>query len=259
MFNKKTIKTDCLILLIAGVVLALLAPFGMNEISLGSSIAFWVTACFAGHLLYSPLFFFGGKYLQRFSLPSWGGLLLLALIAGFLMCFVITFLGWLYLDASADYLDDLPVLFPRTFFVGVIITLVQWLHNYIRHQSRQLAQQQQVQQEMQELQEQENKVKFLDKLPRDKRGTLLCLEMDDHYLKVHTDKGHHMLLMRLKDALEELANYPGLQTHRSWWVAEEAISESVKQDRKVSLRLTNDLLVPVSRTYLPQLKERNLL
>ncbi|WP_281561284.1 LytTR family DNA-binding domain-containing protein [Thalassomonas sp. RHCl1] len=257
LFNKKTIATDCLVLLIAGVVLALLAPFGMNKIALGSNIAFWVTACFAGHLLYSPLFFFGGKYLQRFPLPSWAGLLLLSVVAGFLMCFVITFISWLYLGGSADYLADLPVLFPKTFLIGVIITLVKWLKNYIKHQNEQLAQQRQIQQEHQ--QEQETRVNFMAKLPKDKRGTLLCLEMDDHYLKVHTDKGHHMLLMRLKDALEDLVHYPGLQTHRSWWVAEEAIRESVKQERKVSLRLSNDLLVPVSRTYLPRLKEKNLL
>ncbi|WDE14079.1 LytTR family DNA-binding domain-containing protein [Thalassomonas haliotis] len=234
-------------------VLALLAPFGMNKISLAGNIAFWVTACFSGHLLYSPLFFLGGKYLQRFPLPSWAGLLLLSVIAGFLMCFVITFISWLYFGGSADYLEDLPVLFPKTFLVGVIITLVELFKNYIKHQNEQLAQQEHMQQE------QQTSVKFMDKLPIDKRGTLLCLEMDDHYLKVHTDKGHHMLLMRLKDALADLVDYPGLQTHRSWWVAEEAIRESVKQERRVSLRLSNDLLVPVSRTYLPELKTRNLL
>ncbi|WDE01385.1 LytTR family DNA-binding domain-containing protein [Thalassomonas actiniarum] len=253
LFNKKTIKTDCLVLLIAGVVLALLAPFGMNKIALGSNIAFWVTACFVGHLLYSPLFFFGTKYLQRFPLPVWAGLLLLSVVGGFLMCFVITFISWLYLGGRADYLADIPILFPKTFLIGVIITLVKLFKHYIKHQNEQLAQQKQIQQE------QETSVNFMAKLPKDKRGTLLCLEMDDHYLKVHTDKGHHMLLMRLKDALEDLVHYPGLQTHRSWWVAEEAIRESVKQERKVSLRLSNDLLVPVSRTYLPQLKARNLL
>lgn len=69
--------------------------------------------------------------------------------------------------------------------------------------------------------------------------------MDDHYVKVYTDKGHHMLLMRFKDALALLENHPDLQTH-SWWVSLDAVSSVEKQSRKVTLLLKNQLSVPVS-------------
>ena len=97
------------------------------------------------------------------------------------------------------------------------------------------------------------------KLPKITRGELLCLEMDDHYIKVHTDKGQHLLLMRMKDALRELEGHKGLQIHRSWWVSENAIMGSIKEGRKVTLNLKKNMTAPVSRTYLPELKIRNLL
>ena len=95
---------------------------------------------------------------------------------------------------------------------------------------------------------------FMGLLPLEKRGKLLCLEMDDHYLKVHTDKGQHMLLMRLKDALMQLEGFPGLQTHRSWCVANHAVVSVNKENRKMSLLLTNHLEVPVSRTFVEAVK-----
>ena len=99
----------------------------------------------------------------------------------------------------------------------------------------------------------------MEKLPLEKRGNLLCLEMDDHYLKVYTDKGHHLILMRFKDALALLESYAGLQTHRSWWVAIDAITTTQRDGRKVSLTLSNSLAVPVSRTYMKNITALNLL
>ncbi|PCJ49589.1 MAG: hypothetical protein COA74_05385 [Gammaproteobacteria bacterium] len=99
----------------------------------------------------------------------------------------------------------------------------------------------------------------MQKIPKIIRGELLCLEMDDHYIKVHTDKGQHLLLMRMKDAIKELEGHKGLQTHRSWWVSEKAINGSIKEGRKVTLNLKKNIIVPVSRTYLPELKVRSLL
>ncbi|MCL1125610.1 LytTR family DNA-binding domain-containing protein [Shewanella surugensis] len=86
-------------------------------------------------------------------------------------------------------------------------------------------------------------------LPYDKRGELYCLEMSDHYLKVYTDKGHHMLLMRFKDALEMLVDASGFQTPRSWRVAKGAVLGRERAGRKLILALKNEIKFPVSRTY----------
>jgi DNA-binding LytR/AlgR family response regulator len=51
------------------------------------------------------------------------------------------------------------------------------------------------------------------------------VEAEDHYLRVHTDAGDELITARFGDALAELAARQGFQTHRSWWVAADAIDE----------------------------------
>ena len=69
-----------------------------------------------------------------------------------------------------------------------------------------------------------------------------------------TDKGEHLLLMRFKDALTKLESYDGFQTHRSWWVAKDAVASSKKEGRKLILVMSNGTEVPVSQTYLANTK-----
>ena len=96
---------------------------------------------------------------------------------------------------------------------------------------------------------------LLEQLRANKRGELLAVETQDHYLKVYTDKGHHLILMRLKDALTLLKDYPGLQIRRSWWVANSAITAIEKVDRKTWLVLKNGIKAPVSRTFTADVKK----
>ena len=76
---------------------------------------------------------------------------------------------------------------------------------------------------------------------------ILCLQMEDHYVRVHTSLGHSLLLMRMRDAVAELGRLEGAQVHRSWWVAREAVASVEREGRRASLTLTNGLRVPVSR------------
>ena len=89
---------------------------------------------------------------------------------------------------------------------------------------------------------------------RRRAARLIAVEAEDHYLRVHTDAGEEMITARFSDALEELAPMAGHQTHRSWWVAANAI-EAVRWRRgRGELRLVGGLTVPVSRTFTPALK-----
>lgn len=76
---------------------------------------------------------------------------------------------------------------------------------------------------------------------------VLALQMEDHYVRVHTALGSALVLMPLRDAMREVAGVPGVQTHRSWWVARAAVAEAAREGRKVTLRLTNGVVVPVAR------------
>nr|WP_282558860.1 LytTR family DNA-binding domain-containing protein [Devosia litorisediminis] len=91
------------------------------------------------------------------------------------------------------------------------------------------------------------------------RGRLLHLAVADHYVDVTTDKGHELVLMRLSDAIAETAPQPGLQVHRSHWVALNGVKRGLRQSGKPMLELENGTLVPVSRSYLPAARAAGLL
>ena len=97
---------------------------------------------------------------------------------------------------------------------------------------------------------------FLKRLPPKLRGAELhAVEAQDHYLRLHTSRGSDLILMRLADALDELEGLAGARTHRSWWVARDAV-QAVQRDRgRVILTLASGIEVPVSRTYLSTLRE----
>lgn len=90
--------------------------------------------------------------------------------------------------------------------------------------------------------------RFLKRLPDPLEGPLLCLEMHDHYLAVHTTAGKQLILCRMEDAAEELREC-GARVHRSWWVATDAVTAVERDGQRLMLRLTDDRLVPVGKTY----------
>jgi hypothetical protein len=99
--------------------------------------------------------------------------------------------------------------------------------------------------------------KFLDRLPLKLRGgEVWAVEAEDHYLRLHTSKGQDLILMRLADAVAELDGIEGMQVHRSWWVARDAITEARRGDGRATLTLKDGSEVPVSRTYAAELRKR---
>ena len=85
-------------------------------------------------------------------------------------------------------------------------------------------------------------------------AAIQALEAEDHYLRVHTDMGSELILMRLSDAIPELDGLDGTQCHRSWWVARSAVTGVAKHGGRATLSLNANIDVPVSRTYLPALR-----
>lgn len=77
---------------------------------------------------------------------------------------------------------------------------------------------------------------------------ILCLQMEDHYVRVHTAGGSRLVLTTLSQALQALDGAQGLRTHRSWWVARRAVASAVLDSRNLRLELTNGLTVPVARS-----------
>jgi hypothetical protein len=96
---------------------------------------------------------------------------------------------------------------------------------------------------------------LLMRLPEKLRDARIeAVEAEDHYLRVHTDAGSALILMRLSDAVEELAGLAGARTHRSWWVARDAVRAAERGGGRATLRLASGVRVPVSRSYARDLR-----
>ena len=55
--------------------------------------------------------------------------------------------------------------------------------------------------------------------------------------------------MRMADAVALLDPRLGAQVHRRWWVAQAAVAGLRTEGQKLSLRLVDNRLVPVGRTF----------
>jgi DNA-binding LytR/AlgR family response regulator len=97
------------------------------------------------------------------------------------------------------------------------------------------------------------------RLPLAVRGPVQHLEMQDHYVRVTTEKGSELVLMRMADAIADLGGEDGLQVHRSHWVAKNAVVSSRREKGRVVLTLPHGTEVPVSRTFAPAVKEAKLI
>lgn len=100
---------------------------------------------------------------------------------------------------------------------------------------------------------------FLQRLPmKYRQAELWAISSEDHYIRVHTSLGEELILMRLTDALRELAGADGLQVHRSWWVARPGITDTRRDGGKVLLVLASGKAAPVSRSFLAEAKAAGL-
>jgi putative exporter of polyketide antibiotics len=93
---------------------------------------------------------------------------------------------------------------------------------------------------------------FFRRIPPALGRDLLALEMEDHYLRIHTAIGSDLILLRLRDAMGELGPKRGRQVHRSWWVAEGAVTSTERAGARTLLVLRNGLKVPVSKSFRDQ-------
>lgn len=84
---------------------------------------------------------------------------------------------------------------------------------------------------------------------------VLALEACDHYIRIHTAGRTPMLHCRFGDAVGQMSRQPGTQVHRSYWVAASAMKALEKHKHGYQLTLTNGACMPVSRTYLKDVKQ----
>jgi len=94
----------------------------------------------------------------------------------------------------------------------------------------------------------------LRRRPDGVQGVIRYMQMQDHYLHVHTDQGDGLILARMSDAVADLKGLDGQQVHKSWWVAQAAIEEITYKNRKRTILLKDGTQVPVGRSFEPALR-----
>lgn len=100
---------------------------------------------------------------------------------------------------------------------------------------------------------------ILDRMPYDKRGRLMVLSVEDHYVRNTTTKGAGFVLLRLSDAMRETGDVAGLQVHPSHWIALSAVKTARRDGDRAILTIISGDDIPVSRRYMPDIKEAGLL
>lgn len=91
-------------------------------------------------------------------------------------------------------------------------------------------------------------------LPAAKRGQILYLKSELHYLLVVTTAGQTLILANLKDAIGKCRHLDGIQPHRSFWVSRSAIARFKKLGREGVLVLHDHTEIPVSRSKVKEVQ-----
>jgi hypothetical protein len=88
---------------------------------------------------------------------------------------------------------------------------------------------------------------FMRRLPVGRRGRLIALSAELHYLRVHTTAGDALILHGFGEALAQLGPDVGVRIHRSHWIDPAFVAEVTKERGRTIVRLSNGLMLPVAR------------
>lgn len=91
-----------------------------------------------------------------------------------------------------------------------------------------------------------------------RHASLIALRAEDHYVRVYTNVGQELIFMRFRDAVAETSPLSGFQTHRSWWVNADMISDASYSRGSGEVKTQNGLSVPISRGFITKLREAGL-
>ncbi|KQY88080.1 MULTISPECIES: LytTR family DNA-binding domain-containing protein [unclassified Brevundimonas] len=229
--------------LAGGVLLALTGAFGMHDVSLGFRLTYWLPVMLMGALWGHLCSRLVERRVDIDARPWLAVAALTVVISGPLAVMVWAVTGWFFDDDRSVTLARLPdFLGPVLVVTGTLSALNVFLGRtpVQTHAAAAGA----------------KPARFLDRVPFRLRGAVIrAVQSEDHYLRLHTDRGSDLILMRLSDALAELEGLEGAQTHRSWWVAKDAVRGVSRRDGRATLTLEGGLEAPVSRRYARALRE----
>ncbi len=227
-------------LLTAGLVLALLGPFGtFDRIAMPLRLVYWVLLCLVNAVGAAACLFLISHGKDRYQgMPDLVLLLVTASVAnGVPGALIVATTNTLF---GLDYQWHVTGLVETGLFVVLITALLNGAFISLELLAG--------------MARSEEADPFEQRIPPALGAELLALSSEDHYLRVYTSAGDALIHCQLKTALAELSPDRGRQVHRSHWVAKVALRGARRVDGRWQLILSTGISIPVSRAKLSELK-----
>ncbi len=90
--------------------------------------------------------------------------------------------------------------------------------------------------------------KFMARIPAARRGQLIAISAELHYLRVYTTLGDTLILQGFGGALSELGPDAGLRIHRSHWINPNFVTDLSREGARMEVSLVTGLVLPVARS-----------
>lgn len=235
-----------LVVLAAGLLLARLGPFGtFRDLPTGARLAYWVGLTLLMWLqCLAALSLLGSTVLRRQPRLV---LLLLAAVAGAVPTAFEVAWAEMLLRVSRDLsLVDVLKIYGDVLLLAVPLLLLTHLicpSGAVEPEGRVAG---------------EGVDWLVGKLPPQRRGRLVAVNSEDHYLRVRTTAGSDLVHMRFSDAVARLGD-AGVQVHRSWWVAHGGVRAQQRDGDRILLELVDGTTAPISRSYVLAARQAGLI
>lgn len=246
----RQIAVELFLMVLAGIILALIGPFGSYELPLTQRLLLWPLMLLSGYPVFRGLGVVSRWLGEETHVPPLVAVPL-ALAVGALPVTLVVALLWF--RVPADALLQAPGLGPlylQVLIVGLIVHVA--MHLLFRPAASHGA----------DLPAAPPPAILHDAATSPEPamplppgfGAIHALKGEDHYVRVIGDGREELILMRMRDAIERVGSADGLRVHRSWWVARAGISAVRRDGRAAILTLSGGQEVPVSRDMMPALR-----
>jgi hypothetical protein len=256
----RRIIIDLGVMTVIGIFLGLTGPFGSIAAPLPERLVTWIGFAWLGYACYRPMQTVVSWGERTLALPRWGMLIATCLVATVPMTIAVLALN--RLPTGPLLWPGLDIVMGTYFSVLVIGGAVTVLFNLVQSGPRPATPVAATALAPQAPEPAPAPVAappppnpLFDQLPPELGSAIIALEMEDHYVRVHTALGSALVLMRLRDATALVGDLEGMQVHRSWWVARGAVEDVLRDGRNIRLRLARGIEAPVARAKVAELRD----
>lgn len=268
----RKITIDMTIMTVIGVILAFIGPFGSFSEPLAYRLVSWVSFAWLGYALFSPMGYFVDVVQDALDFPRAPIWVVAAAISSVPMTAAVYAMGYLPGPVPWPSVERFFATYSYVYVIGGGVTALFFMLDRkdagpaptststpapaMPPPGDDLVEEKDtLSDEAGSPSQKALHNPLLDALPAELGSDIIALEMEDHYVRVHTALGSELVLMRLRDAVVHVADIEGRQTHRSWWVARGAVEDVVREGRNVRLVLARGIEAPVSRAQVSELKD----